>query len=412
MADKKEKADFFDWEGQVKHHLKEIDGVDIPEENKELIKKFEERSQVNIKSRLNYIITLKKFLGYAPKKPFREFERDDFNKWIKHLDGKYRPYTVNNYLMIVRRFFRFVFNLEEDETPPCMKGIKKKKIDRGEQETKLRKSILTKEEILKMINMTTNRKYRAMISVLFDSALRKSEFINLKIRSLEIHDDYIDVTVEGKGGRVDMITLIDSVPYLRDWLSVHPFRNNPKAPLWIKERNEGKPLQVKEWVIGWLIKDLAKKSGVNKKVWVHLTRHSKCSSMLAEGYSIAEVAKHARHRSLSSTLLYTHVTDNGLREKMLAKSGKLSEKQKPGNLMKPIVCERCQDENPATNKFCARCGWEFGKDMIQVKLESEKQKIAKEFMNFVMDNPEASKHMENMMRLFVRKKQIGEEKNL
>jgi hypothetical protein len=65
-----------------------------------------------------------------------------------------------------------------------------------------------------------------------------------------------------------------------------------------------------------------------------------------------------------------------------------------------------------TNKFCFRCGWQFGKDLIQVKLESEKQRIAKEFMNFVMDSPEALKYMENMMKLFMSKKQTGGEKNI
>lgn len=80
--------------------------------------------------------------------------------------------------------------------------------------------------------------------------------------------------------------------------------------------------------------------------------------------------------------------------------------------MKPIVCERCQEENTATTKFCSRCGWEVGKDLSQVKLESGKQQISKEFMNFVMDNPKGTEFMKEMMRMFVEKKQTEDEKNL
>jgi len=398
MADKKEPADFFDWEGQVKHHLKEINGMKIPQENKDLILRFEERSQTNIKSSLNYIVTLKKFLEYVPKKPFKEFERDDFNRWVKELNTKYRPNTMNNYMAVVKRFFRFVFDLEDDETPVCMKGIKKKKIDRGEQETRLRKSILTKEEILRMIQAIPNRKHRAMCAVIFDGCLRKSELIKMKIGELEDCGDYIDVTVRGKGNRVDVVTLIDSVPYLRDWLNVHPFREDPEAPLWLKERNEGKPLQAKEWLIDWLLKELARRAGINKRIWVHLTRHSKCSSMHAEGYSLPEIAQHARHRSLSSTLIYSHVGNDQLKRKMLMKNGKLPPQANRENPMRAIICERCQEENQPTNKFCKRCGWEFGKDLKKV----QKEKFARSFMNFAIEDKEFDQVMEKVMERFVR----------
>lgn len=412
MVWRKDKSDVVDWEGQHKKHMEEIMGMKILQENKELIKGFDGRSQNNIKTRIGYLVGMKTFLRHSPNKPFKKFERDDFNEWLKYLDSKYKLASVNHYLASVKMFFRFVLNLD-DETPPCMKGIKRKKIDWGEREAKLSKNILTKEEILKLINATTNRKYKAMISVLFDGALRKSELVNQMIGDYDIKDDYIDLTVRnGKGGRTDVVTLIDSVPYVKAWLSEHPFRNDPNAPMWIRERNMGKPLPVRKWCIEWLIQTLPKKAGIRKHVWVHLTRHSKASSMLDEGYSIVEAKQHLRHRSLSSTMIYSHLTENGLKEKMLAKSGKLPERQKNENPMKPIVCERCKEENPVTNKFCSRCGWEFGKDLSQVKLESEEQRITKEFMNFVMNNPEASKFMGNMMRMFVSKKQSDGEKNL
>lgn len=421
---KERNLDGIDWEGQIRKKMNDIAGMKAPQENTDSIRRFDMRSQNGVKTRLFYLITLEQFLEQAPKKPFKEFVRDDFNKWVKHIDSIYKPATMNIKIKTVKLFFRFVLDLEEDEKPPCMRGIRLKKIDWREREIKLSKAILSKEEILKMINATTSRKYRAMCSVLFDGSLRKSELMGLTIGDLDIQPDYIDITVrEGKGGTTDIITLIDSVPYLKAWLSEHPFyegeNTDPDIPLWTKERNplykeikEGKEKRIvvyplKSWVVGWLIPYLAGKVGIKRHVWPHLTRHSKISSMLAEGYSVAEAGQHARHRSLSSTLLYTHIAENGLKEKMLTKNGKRPETQKPENVMKSIACARCKEENSPTNKFCARCGWEFGKDLIQVKLESEKQRISKEFMNFVMDDPEASTYMENMMKMFVNKRQMG-----
>lgn len=408
---KERNLDGIDWEGQIEKKMNDIAGMEAPQENMDLIRRFDGRSQNGVKTRLFYLITLEQFLKLAPKKPFGDFVRDDFNKWLKHIDGNYKPATMNIKIKTVKLFFRFVLDLEEDEKPPCMKGIKLKKIDQGERETKLSKAILTKEEILKIIKATTNRKYKAMISVLFDGALRKSELTGLTIGDLDIQPDCIDLTVRGKGGTTNIITLIDSAPYLKMWLSEHPFYEgkdtDPSVPLWIKERNMGKPLPVRAWIIGWLIQSLSERAGIKKKVWPHLTRHSKASSMLGEGYSIVEVKQHLRHRALSSTMIYSHLAENGLKEKMLAKNGKRPETQKPENVMKAIACERCQEENEPTSKFCVRCGWEHGKDLNQVKLESEKQRISKEFMNFVMDNPEASKYMENMMKMFVNKRQMG-----
>lgn len=383
---RKPKAEFLDWDGILERYKGDIERMNISEENKKLIRDFDLTSQSLPKTRVNYIMAIKCFLKNAPNKPFRKFERTDFNEWLRSMEGRYRDVTINSYINRLTYFFGFVFDevpFSKNGTilsPGCMKGIKRKTIDSVEKEIKLRKSILTKEEILRIINTTTNRKFRAMISVLFDGALRKSELIRLTIGDLDIQDGYIDLTVRGKGGRVDIVTLIDSVPFIKDWLSIHPFYmgkdTDPSIPLWIKERHEGKPEPVMKWCIEWLMATLPKKAGIKKHVWIHLTRHSKISSMLAEGYSITEAAQHARHRSLRSTMIYSHVTENGLKEKMLMKAGKLPGKKTQENILLPVNCPRCRfEENPAGSIFCMRCGWEFGKRFDYAKIESERREL-------------------------------------
>jgi integrase/recombinase XerD len=430
MVWKRDRANFIDFVGQLKNQKREIEEIeDIPKVNKEIILKYDERCQCCLQTRVSNMTVFKFFLLKSPKKPFRAFERDDFNPWLKFLKEKHKPSTFNTYLNVVKRLFRFALDLEDDETPSCMKGIKHSRIDQREREQWLSQSILNKEEILRLIQATPNKKYKAMVATLFDGALRKSELMNINIKEdLNINDDYIDLTVRnGKGGKTDIITLVESVPYIKAWLSEHPFyegtRTLPSTPLWTRSvaplfemvEVEGKKIKkvyrLKKWSIEWLLPNLAKKAGIKKKIWPHLTRHSKISSMVNdEGYTLLEAKHHARHRSLNSTILYLHLEKNNqLRNKMLEKAGKLKvEKKVTENPFKVILCPRCSEENIPTNKFCLRCGWDFSKDLKQVKLESGKEAFAKEFMNFVVDNPDATKFLETMMRTFMSQKKQTE----
>ena len=182
MVWQKDKAEFIDFGGQLKKHKVEIMSMKgIPKENRDAIIKFDERSQICLTSRIYNMVAFKLFLRHAPKKPFKRFDRDDFNEWLKVLREKYKPSTANNYIGDIKRLFRFVHGLDEEETPSCMKGIKHARIDYGEMEERLSKNILSKYEILQMIQVASNMKYKALIAVLFDGALRKSELMNIKI---------------------------------------------------------------------------------------------------------------------------------------------------------------------------------------------------------------------------------------
>lgn len=427
MVWKKDRANFIDFAGQLRKQRRNIEKIEgIPKENKAVILNYDERCQCCLKTRVTNLMAFKSFLLNSPKKPFREFERDDFNTWLKVLKEKYKPSTFNSYLNDVKRLFRFIHDLEDDETPLCMKGIKYACIDNREREQRLSQNILNKEEILRLIQTTPSKKYKAMVATLFDGALRKSELMNINIKEdLNIQNDYIDLTVRnGKGGKTDIITLVDSVAYIKAWLSEHPFyegtRTPPSTPLWTRSvaplfeivEVEGKKIKkvyrLRNWSIEWLLPNLAKKAGIKKKIWPHLTRHSKISSMVNdEGYTLLEAKHHARHRSLNSTILYLHLEKNNqLRNKMLEKAGKLKvEKRVTENPFKINQCPRCSEENVPTNKFCLRCGWDFSKDLKQVRLESDKETFAKEFMNFVTNNPDATKFLESMMRTFMNQKE-------
>jgi integrase len=84
-----------------------------------------------------------------------------------------------------------------------------------------------------------------------DLSARPHEILNLKIRDIFFkatadNKQYAEVLVNGKTG-TRHIPLIQSIPYIKDWLSNHPSRNNPNSPLFVAlgRNSMGKQLSVK-----------------------------------------------------------------------------------------------------------------------------------------------------------------------
>ena len=84
--------------------------------------------------------------------------------------------------------------------------------------------------------------------------------------------------VDGKTGP-RRVRLIASVPALAQWLSVHPFRNDPNAPLWVGVGTVGRNEPLSYNGARAMLKRLVKKAGVNKRVYTHLMRHSRATEL-------------------------------------------------------------------------------------------------------------------------------------
>jgi len=81
--------------------------------------------------------------------------------------------------------------------------------------------LLTPEDVRAMINAAKNERDRALISVLFEAALRPSELLTMKVGSVEFKDNYCLISVCGKTG-VKRIPLVASHRLLLDWMVKHP----------------------------------------------------------------------------------------------------------------------------------------------------------------------------------------------
>ncbi|MFW6046035.1 MAG: tyrosine-type recombinase/integrase, partial [Natronomonas sp.] len=87
------------------------------------------------------------------------------------------------------------------------------------------------EHILPMIEAANLPRDKALIAMAWDSGGRSGEIRGLMIGNIGDHEHGLSVTLDGKTGQRNVV-LIPSVPYVRQWLSQHPRRNEPDAPLW------------------------------------------------------------------------------------------------------------------------------------------------------------------------------------
>jgi integrase/recombinase XerD len=75
------------------------------------------------------------------------------------------------------------------------------------------------------------------------------------------------------------VRIIFYVPYLASWLDIHPQKNNPDAYLWIMIRGKDSGHQLQYAAFHKLIKTLAEKASIKKRVYNHLFRHSRSTEL-------------------------------------------------------------------------------------------------------------------------------------
>lgn len=158
---------------------------------------------------------------------------------------------------------------------------------------------------------------RAILELLFSTGLRVSELCSLS-RDLDLSRD--EFSVRGKGEKVRVVFLSDMAKEaLKRYLSK---RTDVDDALFISigrggERSLAKKsgsLRITPRSVERIVKHYATKAGISKKVTPHVIRHSFATDLLVNGADIRSVQALLGHANIATTQIYTHVTDNRLKE--------------------------------------------------------------------------------------------------
>lgn len=239
-----------------------------------------------------YLFYNKKFLEFMKKEPELVTE-DDVKSFIaSKMDGG----TSAKSIVLIKAALKFFY----DEV------LKKNVVTfKSPKVSKKLPTVLTREEVKKMIDSVENKKHKLIVMFLYSSGIRLSELTNLKVGDLEMNEKMGWVR-SGKGEKDRMFILSDKV--------IEELKN------FILEKQSsdfvfsGKKGGLSQRLIQKIVASAAKKSGVNKNVSPHTLRHSFATHLLESGENIRKIQELLGHASLNTTQVYTHVSTEELKK--------------------------------------------------------------------------------------------------
>lgn len=163
--------------------------------------------------------------------------------------------------------------------------------------------VLSQQEIQAMFTACENLKHKVILSLLYACGLRVSELLNLKWQHIDRSRMIINI-IAAKGKKDRQVMLPESLITL---LEKYFHEYKPKEYL----LNGQFSLQYSETSVNKVVKQLAKKAGINnKRVYTHLMRHCSFTHMVEAGTDINLIQKLAGHSNVKTTAIYTHISHN------------------------------------------------------------------------------------------------------
>ncbi len=163
------------------------------------------------------------------------------------------------------------------------------------------------------------RRDRAILELLFSAGLRVSELTGLDRDQVNLAKE--EFSVRGKGSKLRIVFLSPRAiraigDYLEHRTDIDPalFVSHPKKGLVNKKNAQRDSLRLTPRTVARLVKHYAKKAGIVKDVHPHTLRHSFATDLLMNGADIRSVQAMLGHASITTTQIYTHVTNERLKE--------------------------------------------------------------------------------------------------
>jgi integrase/recombinase XerD len=175
-------------------------------------------------------------------------------------------------------------------------------------------TVLSKQEVAAIIEQATNLKHRVAASLLYGCGLRCMELRNLRVCDLNLDRQQLHV-VCGKGGKDRVLPLPkriipDLKRYIRrysitDWLFGRPRDGRAGGDFDGRYSQRG---------VQWMVKQLATKAKINRRVGVHTLRHCFATHLLDDGMDLITLQRLMGHSTLNTTILYLNFGYQTLRQ--------------------------------------------------------------------------------------------------
>lgn len=300
--------DIYNLDRKLHSTVNSMESSGISGKNKQLIQRFidncfsEGLSKIRI---IRYITTLK-YLAMFIGKDFDTVTKEDIKSVVAQIEMKnYAEWSKHFYKVTLKKFYAWLNGCERGIYPECVRwmqtSVKKNRLRTPE--------VLTKEEIERMIDVCKNTRDKAFISVLYESGCRIGEIMNLRKCDAQFDEHGAVLMVNGKTGFRRVRVLNNTAMLLSRWMYTIPDNSH----VWVNKN--GKLLSY--WYVKKVLKRLAVKVGITKRIYPHLFRHSRATFLSqflsdaqmkvffgwTQGSDMASVYVHLSGKDIDKTLI-------------------------------------------------------------------------------------------------------------
>lgn len=268
----------------------------------------------------NYMHYLYRFQNFAKNINVKDIDlklvnkyRLFLNRFINSKGEVLSKKTQNYHIIALRAFLKYLIRQDIDTLSP-------EKIELAKQEKRI-VSFLSGNDIEKIFSMPdTNTdigiRDRCILELLYSTGLRVSELVSLNKKDINLQS--LEFTIRGKGKKPRMVFISKRAEkWLRAYLNI---RKDDYKPLFISKSKRTKNIQDAEILrlssvsIENIVRKYAFMAGYEKKITPHTLRHSFATTLLEKGVDIRYVQEMLGHSSITTTQVYTHITNKKLKE--------------------------------------------------------------------------------------------------
>lgn len=260
----------------------------------------------------SYQKDLDNYYGFIKAKNinYKTINKDEIRSYLKYLDElKYSKTTISRILSTLRHFYQYLM-INKVVSVNMFKLIKNPKKD------KKLPNFLQSDELQKIfdsieIETPLGIRNRLIVELLYASGLRVSELASLTIDNINIHTK--EIRVLGKGSKERIVFFGD---YAKKYLELYleqsrPILQDKNKTKVLLLNNNGDPLSTRG--IQMIIDNVVRDASLKHNISPHVLRHTFATDLLNNGADLKSVQELLGHSSLSTTQIYTHITNERLR---------------------------------------------------------------------------------------------------
>lgn len=278
-------------------------------ELEEYLKYLQFQKNYSIHTIESYRQDICEFLEYIEENRIKVYKinYDEIREYLKYLsDKKDTNATISRKISALRGFYKFLQNNNKmDSNPFSLINLpkKEKKLPRFFYYNELEELFNTPK-----LNTPLGQRDRLILEMLYATGVRVSELVNIKLSDISNRT----IKILGKGNKERIVRFGDYCDeILKMYLNDGHYKLNGSSEYLFLNNNGGK---LTDRGVRYILDRIIAKTTIEKKISPHMLRHSFATHLLNEGCDILTVQELLGHESLTATSIYTHVTNDRLKD--------------------------------------------------------------------------------------------------